>query len=291
MGKSASEMMLQRVHEVVRAAKLFEEFERAEDFTLRVENEPYMSLTIKSWPTPDPLQGEQRRVLVAHYYTAKGREYPDPELEMTERGFPVRLRQTVFGVMETPVLWRDPGTQQVLVNVKGKRDMAELLRIWAKNIKEQGFIDAASLIVTDQRRTEVIASEHPQIQRLPIESNPEPRLIEESRQQLLEKYRAIAAATLNGEGVRQAARAIRTYLQQPRSIAQTRQWAMRELHFYTKELQKHEESQKVNHIRSSARYPMWREHGICVGAKAIFEIFLRDLGSHEQSVDLALNRD
>jgi hypothetical protein len=150
MGKSAFELMLQRVHEVVRAARLFEEFETAERFTLRVENEPYMPLIIESWPALDSLQGERRRVLVAHYYRAKGREYPDPELEMTERGFPVRLRQTVFGVMETPVLWRDQKTQQILVNVSGKRSMAELLRIWATNIKDQGFINAASQIVTDR---------------------------------------------------------------------------------------------------------------------------------------------
>nr|WP_126632001.1 hypothetical protein [Dictyobacter alpinus] len=107
-----------------------------------------MPLIIESWPTLDPLQGEQRHVLVAHYYTVKERQFPDPELEMTEYGFPVRLRQTVFGIMETPVLWRDARTQEVLVNVRGKRDMAELLRIWAKNIKYQGFAEAASRIVT-----------------------------------------------------------------------------------------------------------------------------------------------
>jgi hypothetical protein len=147
MGKSAGELILRRVHDVVRAARLFEEFRAAERFTLCVENEPYMPLVIESWSATDSLLGEQRRVLVAHYYTAKGREYPDPELEMTESGFPVRLRQTVFGIMETPVLWRDPHTQQVLVNTRGKRDIAELLRVWAKNIKGQGFIDAAAKIV------------------------------------------------------------------------------------------------------------------------------------------------
>ena len=150
MGKSAYEQILRRVHEVVRAARLFEEFETAERFTLRVENDTYMPLIIESWPAGDPLQGEQRRVLVAHYYIAKGQEFPDPELEMTERGFPVRLRQTVFGIMETPVLWRDQRTQQVMVNMRNKRSIAELLRIWAANIKDQGFINAASQIVTDQ---------------------------------------------------------------------------------------------------------------------------------------------
>lgn len=147
MGKSASELLLLRVHEVVRAARLWKEFDTAARFTLTVENKPYMPLIIESWPTPDSLQGERRRILVAHYYMAGERRYPDPELEMTEYGFPVRLRQTVFGILETPVLWRDPQTQAVLVNVRGKRAMAELLRIWAKNIYHQGFIEAASRII------------------------------------------------------------------------------------------------------------------------------------------------
>lgn len=148
MGKSAGELLLKRVHDVVRAARLFEEFETAEYFVLRVENASYMPFVIESWNALDPLQYERRRVLVAHYYTAQGREYPDPELEMIDNGFPVRLRQTVFGIMETPVLWRDAKTQQVMVNLKGKKDMAQLLRIWAKNIHDQGFVDAASRIVT-----------------------------------------------------------------------------------------------------------------------------------------------
>jgi hypothetical protein len=148
MGKKAYELLLQRVHEVVRAANLFEEFEASERFTLCIDNEPYMPLTIESWPTPDSLQGERRHILVAHYYTVKGQQFPDPELEMTEYGFPVRLRQTMFGIMETPVLWRDPDTREVRVNLSGKRDMAQLLRVWATNIKRQGFARAASRIVT-----------------------------------------------------------------------------------------------------------------------------------------------
>jgi hypothetical protein len=156
MGKSAGELLLRRVHDVVRAARLFEAFETEERFTLRVENEPYMPLVIESWPTPDSLQGERRRVLVAHYYGGNGREYPDPELEMTEYGFPIHLRQTVFGIMETPVLWRDPQTQQVLVNMRAKRDIAELLRVWAKNIKYQDFADAASRIITAANSTSLV---------------------------------------------------------------------------------------------------------------------------------------
>ena len=148
MGNSAGELLLRRVHTVVRAARVWEEFETAERFTLSVENESYMPLVIESWSTPDALKGERRRVLVAHYYTSEERQYPDPELEMTDDGFPVRLRQTVFGVMETLVLWRDPQTQEVLVNRRAKNDMADLLRIWAKNINYQGFADAASRIIT-----------------------------------------------------------------------------------------------------------------------------------------------
>lgn len=148
MHKSAYELILQRVHEVVRAANLLQEFEAKEHFSLYVENEPWMPLVIESWPTPDALQGERRRLLVAHYALSGGHKLPDPELEMTDGGFPIRLRQTVFGVMETPILWRDPETGQVLINVRGKQEIAELLGIWAKAIKEQGFIQAAARIVT-----------------------------------------------------------------------------------------------------------------------------------------------
>jgi hypothetical protein len=151
MGKSAGELLLRSVHDVVQAARLWKEFETAERFTLSVENDPYMPLIIESWPTLDSLQGERRHVLVAHYYTVKEQKFPDPELEMTEYGFPVRLRQTVFGIMETPVLWRDARTQEVLVNRRGKSDMAELLRIWAKNIRHQRFAQAASRIVSATR--------------------------------------------------------------------------------------------------------------------------------------------
>ena len=147
MRKSVYERMLLRVREVVQAADLLREFETAERFNVRIENESYMPLVIESWPTPDSLLGERRRILVAHYFIEKGRAYPDPELEMTDAGFPVCLRQTAFGIMETPVLWRDPVTQQVMINVRGKRDMAELLGIWAKNIKDQGWTQAASRIV------------------------------------------------------------------------------------------------------------------------------------------------
>lgn len=153
MGKSACEQLLQRVHQVMRAANLWEEFAGEPRFSLRVQNEPWMDLVVESWPTPDALQGEQRRVLVAHYARSGERELPDPELEMTDGGFPIRLRQTVFGVMETRILWRDAGTGQVMLNVGAKRDVADLLRVWARNIKEQGFVEAASRIV--------LASPHP----------------------------------------------------------------------------------------------------------------------------------
>ena len=149
--KSAYALLLQRVRQVVRAAGISGEFEAAQHFSLRVENEPWMALNIESWPTPDALQGEKRRVLVAHYFRSGSSWLPDPELEMTDAGYPIRLRQTVFGVMETRVLWRDTTSGQVMLNAGAKRDMAELLRIWAKNIREQGFAEAAARIVSSGR--------------------------------------------------------------------------------------------------------------------------------------------
>ena len=134
---------------MVKAAGLFEEFEHSERFLLCILNEPYMPLVVASWPTPDALKGEQRRVLIAHYYRRANRTYPDPALEMTDMGFPIRLLQAVFGIMESRVLWRNPETQQVMINIAAKRGMAELLGIWAKNIKQQGFIEAAKRIAAN----------------------------------------------------------------------------------------------------------------------------------------------
>lgn len=167
MGNSAGEVLLRRVYDVVRAARLVEEFETAERFTLRIENEPYLPLVIESWPTPDPLQGERRRVLVAHYFRQNERDFPDPEVELTEFGFPVRSRQTVFGIMETLVLFRNPHTQQVMVNMQGKRDLADLLRVWAKNIRYQRFVVAASRIVTSQGTEEIHAVVPPECTQQP----------------------------------------------------------------------------------------------------------------------------
>jgi len=147
MRQSAYELILQRVREVASAADLLHEFETAQHFSLRVENEPWMPLVIESWPTSDSLQGEHRRIQVGHYFIQEERTFADPELEMTEVGFPVRLKQWGFGQMEFPILWRDEESQRVLVNVTRKRDIAELLRIWAKNLKEQGFVEAAARVV------------------------------------------------------------------------------------------------------------------------------------------------
>lgn len=166
MRQSAYEMILQRVREVVNAAHLLHEFETSQHFSLCVENEPWMPLVIESWPTSNSLQGERRRIQVGHYFIQEERTYADPELEMTEVGFPVRLKQWGLGQMEFPILWRDEESQRVLVNVTRKRDIAELLHIWAKNLKEQGFVEAAARVVA-AGSTEPAGTSHAL---LPIES-------------------------------------------------------------------------------------------------------------------------
>jgi len=163
MRQSAYELILQRVREVVSAADLLHEFETAQHFSLRVENEPWMPLVIESWPTSDSLQGEHRRIQVGHYFIQEERTFADPELEMTEVGFPVRLKQWGFGQMEFPILWRDEESQRVLVNVTRKRDIAELLRIWAKDLKEQGFVEAAARVVA-ARNAELAGISHTLLQ-------------------------------------------------------------------------------------------------------------------------------
>lgn len=147
MAISAYDLMFRSVRQVVQAARLTSVFEGGERFSLRVEREPWMPLVIQSWSAPDPLRGERRRVLVAHYRLEGGQASPDPELEMTDAGFPVRFRQAAFGVREYRVLWRDERTRQVMFDAGAKREIAALVRVWAKNIEQQGFVEVASQAV------------------------------------------------------------------------------------------------------------------------------------------------
>ncbi len=130
--------------EIASAAGLAGAFWQSEHFHLRLPNPPWMDLVIESWP----VSHSQRHISVAHYYEQNGDLVPDPEVEMTEYGDPVSLSQAL-GYTEV----RDAHTRS---------DVLLFLDMWARNIREQGFIDAARRYSATHRLT--VTSHHgPQV--------------------------------------------------------------------------------------------------------------------------------
>lgn len=133
--------MLTVAKAVVEAAGKTAEFEADTHFHLRVENAPFMALVIESWPTPEGQrlsEQDTRRVSVAHYYVSYGDKVADPEVELTCYGYPVELDQQ--GHRTTVAFVRD---DKSMVRPAAKREVESFLRMWARNVKAQGFVKAA----------------------------------------------------------------------------------------------------------------------------------------------------
>lgn len=148
--------ILRVVHEIVDAAGMRDAYENASHFHLRIEHEPYECLVIESWPTPDALAGERRRVSIAHYFEQNGDLIADPDLEMTDLGYPVALQQVpafafVYGLShlgaETGgyqrITWRDEVTGRQMINTRLKLSTDRFTRMWASNLRKQGFVKKA----------------------------------------------------------------------------------------------------------------------------------------------------
>lgn len=117
------------IEAIVQAAGQTEAYESAirnnESFALKVTNAPYMPLTIE-------VTGEGN-VSVAHYFTQNGDAMRDPEIVFNPKNwYGVEITQDPVGVY-----------QRVRPNCYS-RGIEDLARIWAKNLREQGFIEAAA---------------------------------------------------------------------------------------------------------------------------------------------------
>ena len=148
MRKTAYELMLIRVHEIVEAAGLRHEFDTdPRRFHLRLEQEGYQPLEVESWPSPDPLvAGERRRIRIGHYVTQNSEKMADLELEMNDKGSPLTLKQWTGRLYH--IVYRDPLTRHVKINLQLRDDIADLLLMWTRNIRAQGWIQVASRLVS-----------------------------------------------------------------------------------------------------------------------------------------------
>ncbi len=142
---------LKVIQEIVAAAGQTERLtQRGLHFTLRLENPPFMPLTIEVWDSPIP--GEGRRISVAHYFELAGDLVPDPEVEIRDDGWPIELSQRNF---YTQVSWYD-STDRMLFCLQAKREVLDFLNhIWAPNLRAQRFIDAARKLAEQQAEVAV----------------------------------------------------------------------------------------------------------------------------------------
>lgn len=131
---------IETIVEIVKAAGQYDRFsQRGPHFSLKIENPPYMPLVIEAWDSS--ILGEQRRMSVAHYFEQEGDLVPDPEVEITDTGWPIELSQ-VLGYTQVTVYSEDGRTMQY--EPESVRGVLHFLDdIWTHNLRSQHFIEAA----------------------------------------------------------------------------------------------------------------------------------------------------
>jgi len=109
---------------------------------VRLEAPGFMPLVIEAIGTgPRGLP----QISVAHYYTQNGDVMRDPEMvfevEAAGKFHPVSYQQDNLGIYQEAVFVDDAG--QVMVSPRLLRELAHFARQWDRNLKDQGFVDAA----------------------------------------------------------------------------------------------------------------------------------------------------
>lgn len=131
---------LETIVEIVTAAGQLDRFaRRGPHFSLKIDNPPFVPLVIEAWDSQIP--GESRRISVAHYLEQGGDLVPDPEVEITDTGWPIELSQ-VLGYTQVTVYSADGRTMHYAP--ESRRSVLNFLNgIWAQNLRAQRFVEAA----------------------------------------------------------------------------------------------------------------------------------------------------
>jgi hypothetical protein len=145
----------QTIKAIVAAAGQAERFaQRGQHFRLRIENPPYLPLTIEAWDSP--IAGEGRRISVAHYFEQEGDLVPDREVEIRDDGWPIELSQQTFYTQVTT--YSEDGRTMTFAPQSKREVLCFLNNTWAPNLpmsnaprerwwaawrRAQRFIDAA----------------------------------------------------------------------------------------------------------------------------------------------------
>lgn len=122
---------------------------------LRLENPPYMRLTIEKL--------SRNLVSVAHYYEQNGDLVADPDavfytgindpLTGTPLWVPMELTQSFGGFRRYVRIERTASGAEQLVctNLASQQDLARFCNVWAKNIRQQGYLTATNATPVKER--------------------------------------------------------------------------------------------------------------------------------------------
>ncbi len=111
-------------------------FRTDDHYHVRIANHGYMDLVIESWASPH--YAGRRNISVAHYYEQNGDLVADPEVEIVDTGMPIGLSQP-WGY--TRCLLVQDG--KLMLKPRAKADVMSFLVVWGRNLRQQGFVEAA----------------------------------------------------------------------------------------------------------------------------------------------------
>jgi hypothetical protein len=122
------------IEKILTAHGLLKAFSANESYSVKIENKPYMPLSIEK---------HGNRVTVTHYFEQNGDLIPDPDMEfevLQGEWSPVAIQHAI-GSYYRAVEFRDG---KRFINPRQLRDQTSFPKMWARNLISQGFAKPAS---------------------------------------------------------------------------------------------------------------------------------------------------
>jgi hypothetical protein len=131
--------LLSVVHDLAYVAMVYSDFIEGEHFHLKLTREPYEPLVIEAWDAHPSYLGEKRHISVAHYREENGDLIADSDILMTGIGLPIYIQQ-ILGYTE---VIREGEDNTTVIDRSALRSVLGFMRLWASNIRAQGWLAAA----------------------------------------------------------------------------------------------------------------------------------------------------
>lgn len=127
--KQGDENMKTTIENILAAHGIMEAFNSNEDYSVKIENKPYLDLCIEKHRT---------QVTVTHYVEQNGDLIPDPDMEfeiLNGEWSPVAL-QLAIGTYYRAAEYREG---KRFINPRQLREQRQFANMWAQNLLAQGF--------------------------------------------------------------------------------------------------------------------------------------------------------